>query len=178
MGLFSKSPIGDIAKEIGGVVDDLHYSGEEKAKMKLKFAEIISKANLAQMDVNKQEAKNGVLFVSGWRPFVGWTCGCALAWTFVLSPILQSVVFYVAEFSGQIIDLSGLPTFDLSVMMPVLLGMLGLGGLRTYEKVNGAARVALHDKSIEDVPGAEVAQNKAYKALFNKPMRKGKSRGS
>lgn len=148
MGIFSKSPIGEIAKTIGDTIDDMHYSGEEKADMKMKFAKIVADANLAQMEVNKQEAKNGQLFVSGWRPSVGWTCAAALAWTFVLSPVLQSIVYYIGQFSDIDIDMSGLPVFDLATLMPVLLGMLGLGGLRTYEKVNSVARSSMGEQSL------------------------------
>ena len=73
------------------------------------------------------------MFVAGWRPFIGWTCGVALAYTYVMQPIL---VFILAQ-SGYLVQL---PIMDLTVMMPVLLGMLGLGGLRSFEKFKGVSK--------------------------------------
>jgi len=86
----------------------------------------------AQIDVNKQEAASPSMFVAGWRPFVGWVCGSAFAWAFVIQPLAN---FFLTS-SGHTTQL---PTLNLSQMMPVLLGMLGLGGLRTYEKVQRVA---------------------------------------
>jgi hypothetical protein len=152
MGIFTSSLLGDVIKGVFGVVDDLHMSGEEKADAKFRITQLAAAADIAQIEVNKQEAKSGLLFVSGWRPFVGWTCGSALAWTFVVSPIVNSIAFYVAEFTGNTIDMSGLPTFDLAIMMPVLLGMLGLGSLRTYEKVQGVERKSMTISTDKDTP--------------------------
>lgn len=85
-----------------------------------------------QLDVNTEEAKSTSVFVSGWRPFIGWTCGAAFAYKFVLAPVL---VFGLA-IAGYVYTL---PQIDLTDMLPILLGMLGLGGLRTYEKIKGVA---------------------------------------
>lgn len=182
MSLFTSGIVSDFMKSIFGVVDDLHTSEEEKAEMKFRISALAKSLDLAQIEVNKEEAKSGLIFVSGWRPFVGWTCGAALAWTFVVSPIFQSIAFYIAQFTGRVIDLSGLPMFDLSVMMPVLLGMLGLGTMRTYEKVNGAARVSLGqplNMGAPAVPGKEKAQRSVKDAFATdtRRMRKGKPRG-
>ena len=90
-------------------------------------------ANLAQIQLNKQEAAHKNIFVAGWRPFVGWTCGIALAYHFVLSPIIETILIA----SGLKIDL---PSFEFSQLSSILMGMLGLGGLRTYEKMKGVSR--------------------------------------
>jgi len=87
-----------------------------------------------QMEVNKQEAAHKSLFVAGWRPFIGWTCGIALAWHFVLQPL---ITFLLVLFD---FTLPELPTFDMGSLMTVLMGMLGLGGLRTYEKQKGLTK--------------------------------------
>lgn len=87
-----------------------------------------------QIEVNKAEAGHRSMFVAGWRPMVGWTCGIALAWHFVLAPLLMFVAAYLGA------DLPKLPVFDMDSLMTVLLGMLGLGGLRTYEKKQGLAK--------------------------------------
>ena len=86
-------------------------------------------AMLAQLEVNKTEAAHSSLFVSGWRPFVGWVCGSALAFNFLILPLL--LVFGLG---------ASVPPLDLTTMMPVLMGMLGLGGLRSFEKMKGVAR--------------------------------------
>jgi hypothetical protein len=87
-----------------------------------------------QLEINKAEASHKSIFVAGWRPFIGWTCGIALAWHFVLQPLIMflSVLFGFA--------LPELPAFDMGSLMTVLMGMLGLGGLRTYEKQKGLTK--------------------------------------
>ena len=85
-----------------------------------------------QLDINKVEAANPSVFVSGWRPFVGWVCGSACAWNWIGLPIAK----LIAVILGHPIDLS---PANLSEMMPLLLGLLGMGTLRTVEKINGVA---------------------------------------
>lgn len=89
-----------------------------------------SAAATGQLEVNRAEASNTSLFVAGWRPAIGWTCAAAFAWVFVLAPL----VAYAAALGGYT---HKLPTLDISQLMPVLLGMLGLGGMRTLEKIKG-----------------------------------------
>lgn len=90
-------------------------------------------ASVAQIQVNAEEAKSQSVFVAGWRPWVGWVCGFAFAYTYILQPAIQTLL--VAFHSS--FDPSKLPRVDISEMMPVLLGMLGLAAARTVEKVNG-----------------------------------------
>lgn len=87
---------------------------------------------LGQMEVNKVEAASTDIFTSGWRPFVGWTCGAAFAYKFVLAPFI--VLGLTA--AGHPISL---PVLDFTEMSTILLGMLGLGGMRTVEKIKGVA---------------------------------------
>ena len=89
---------------------------------------------MQQILVNREEAKHRSIWVSGWRPFVGWTCGVALLYHFVLVEIIR---FGVAWYGAQIPEI---PAFDMDSLMTVLLGMLGLGGLRTYEKQKGLTK--------------------------------------
>lgn len=91
-----------------------------------------------QLDIDKQEAASNSVFVSGWRPWIGWVSGMAFAWAFVLQPL---GTFVLASFHHPVV----LPTLDLSQMMPVLLGMLGLGAMRTYEKVQGVPNTMKKD---------------------------------
>lgn len=85
--------------------------------------------DLAQMEVNKVEAATD-LFRGGWRPFVGWVCGSGLAMQFVIGPILT----WATTLAGRSIQF---PVLDLSVLLTLLFGMLGLGAMRTTEKLKG-----------------------------------------
>jgi hypothetical protein len=85
-----------------------------------------------QLDINKVEAASPNAFTSGWRPAIGWICGAAFGIQFVFGPLAS----WGSRLYGHPVDF---PPMDIGAMMPVLLGMLGLGGLRTYEKVKGAA---------------------------------------
>jgi len=87
----------------------------------------------AQLDINKTEAQHNSLFVSGWRPAVGWTCCLGMAANFLIIPMTN---FALALASSNI----SIPLIDLETMLPVLLGMLGLGGMRSYEKSKGVSR--------------------------------------
>ncbi len=112
-------------------------AAREKAKAELlsaQRAQDIEELRLAisadgmQADINKQEAASENLFVSGWRPFIGWVCGVAFAYHFIVQPVLA---FIIAN-SGAAVHL---PQFDMQELSTVLMGMLGLGGLRTIEKI-------------------------------------------
>ena len=87
-----------------------------------------TKLALGQMEVNKVEAGSDDWFTRNWRPFIGWTCGVAFASKFVFGPM----IFVISQWFGHPITL---PEFDFTEMSTILLGMLGLGGLRTIEKV-------------------------------------------
>ena len=90
-------------------------------------------ADQGQMEVNKVEAAHRSIFVAGWRPFIGWTCGAAFSMHFVLLPLIQVASIY-ANFTPPVI------AFDMESLLTVMLGMLGLGGMRTYEKMKGVAK--------------------------------------
>lgn len=85
-----------------------------------------------QLEVNRIEAASSSVFTSGWRPFIGWVCGAACSWNWVFLPMARLVI----QWSGSNIQVS---PADISEMFPLLLGMLGLGGLRTVEKIKGVA---------------------------------------
>ena len=100
------------------------------------LALLASETDLAklQIQVNVEEAKHANIFVSGWRPAVGWCCAAAFAYSYVLLPFAQFLVFTFGT-TSMAEQLALAPKLELSEMMPVLFGMLGLGGLRTVEKV-------------------------------------------
>jgi hypothetical protein len=105
-----------------------------KLQMNGELALLAADTELAkgQMEINKQEAAHRTVFVAGWRPSIGWICSAGLAYQFVLLPILS----WVALAQGIPVP----PPIELSALIPLLMGMLGLGGLRTYEKKNGIAK--------------------------------------
>ena len=125
------SGVGDLATKIRGAI-----TGELPPDARLKLEELSVEAdNLltqGQMKINMIEAQHKSLFVAGWRPFIGWICGFALAWHFLLHPI---VIWYM---SIKLPDLELPPPLDLSQLYPVVLGILGLGAFRTYEKSRNA----------------------------------------
>tara|TARA_R110002020_G_scaffold140519_2_gene312070 strand:+ start:1656 stop:2063 length:408 start_codon:yes stop_codon:yes gene_type:complete len=122
---------------VGEVLDRFFPNKEEKERaqreIEAKLTEHLAQIDLAQLEVNKQEASHRSIFIAGWRPFVGWTCGLALFYTYLAQPIAMFIL-------AQTGDLVQLPHVDLSMMMPVLLGMLGLGGLRSFEKYKGVSK--------------------------------------
>lgn len=110
--------------------DQKNALAHEIATMSEKHAQQLA---MAQIEVNKAEAASGSIFKGGWRPFIGWVCGFAFMYHFVLQPL---IVFGVTT-AG--ITIPPLPEFDMSSLMTVMMGMLGLGGLRTFEKQKGVA---------------------------------------
>jgi len=125
--------IDQLIKPVSKILDKFVADKDLKAKLQHELDTEIHRANLAQIDVNKAEASHKSLFVAGWRPFVGWVCAGALAYHFILQPIL---VFAISVYGISIT----LPEFDMGSLMTILMGMLGLGGLRTLEKVQKVSR--------------------------------------
>ena len=118
---------------IDRVVPDKNAKAKALQDLEHMLVEAETKGQLAQIEVNKIEAGSRSVWTSGWRPFIGWTCGFAMAYAYVVQPIL---VFILAQ-SGYLIDL---PRVELAEMMPILLGMLGLGGLRSFEKYKQSSK--------------------------------------
>ena len=121
------------------LVDNLFTTDEEREQARIKIMSMYQAGQLAQLEVNKVEASSNNAFVAGWRPFIGWVCGVAFAWAFILFPVFT---WLVTAF-GLPVDVTLLPSPDLGEMLPVLMGMLGLGTLRTYEKKHGIAKGAI-----------------------------------
>jgi hypothetical protein len=124
--------------EVGNkVIDRVWPDPAQAAQAKLELMKMQQSGDLAviagQMEINKAEAQNPSVFVSGWRPFIGWVCGSACAWNWIGLPIAKAAAVYFDHPMP-------ISPADLSEMMPVLIGLLGLGGLRTVEKIQGVAR--------------------------------------
>ena len=125
--------IEQLIKPVSKILDKFVADKDLKAKLQHELDTEIHRANLAQIEVNKAEASHKSLFVAGWRPFVGWVCAGALAYHFIFQPIM---VFAISVYGVSIT----LPEFDMGSLMTILMGMLGLGGLRTLEKVQKVSR--------------------------------------
>tara|TARA_R100001594_G_scaffold78199_2_gene112739 strand:+ start:3196 stop:3600 length:405 start_codon:yes stop_codon:yes gene_type:complete len=131
------SLIPSLVPVVGDVLDrffpDKEKAEQAKREIEAQLTTHLAKIDLAQLEVNKAEALSRNVFIAGWRPFVGWTCGLALFYTYLVQPITTFIL-------AQTDTLVHLPNVDLSTMMPVLLGMLGLGGLRSWEKYKGVSK--------------------------------------
>ena len=123
---------------VANILDKFIEDKDQKAQLAHEIATMAQRHAqeqiLSQLEVNKTEAAHRSMWVAGWRPFVGWSCGAAMAWHFILLP----VTLFITSFAG--FEFPELPAFDMDSLMTVLLGMLGLGGLRTFEKSKGLAR--------------------------------------
>jgi roadblock/LC7 domain-containing protein len=122
---------------LGTLVDRLipDKAEAEKARNQLE-AQLVTAANaaaMAQVEVNKVEAGHSSVFVAGWRPSIGWVCAAGLAWAFVLAPI-ASWALVVLGIKAE------LPAIQFDHLFELVLAMLGIGGLRTFEKLRGVAR--------------------------------------
>lgn len=140
------SNLGDLFKEVVGAfkVDPtvkaqlqaaIDQNAAVLAQKELDLDSKIQDAVAAQIDVDKQEASSENVFVAGWRPFIGWICGVGLGCQFIIGPLFTWIATLLKHPTP-------FPTLDLGTLMTLLLGMLGLGGMRTYEK-------------IQQVPGAD-----------------------
>ena len=121
--------IGSIA-ELAGTVIQRMFPDKTKIEQEEMAAALVEVQG--QLDTNKVEAASENLFVAGWRPFVGWVCGSGFAIQFVVGPMCQ----WASAIAGHEVVF---PPLDLGTMMPLLFGLLGLGGMRSFEKMYGVA---------------------------------------
>jgi hypothetical protein len=124
------------------VIDKIFPDPEKKAAAQLELLKLQQTGELAQLaavtslaqgqlSVNAVEAANASTFVAGWRPFVGWVCGFGLAYSAILEPVARFTAAVVYKYSGAF------PPIDTTITMQILMGMLGLGVMRSYDKKNG-----------------------------------------
>ena len=130
--IFSGGFVGSVAN----IIDEFHVSEEEKGKIKIRLKELENQINAKQIDVNLADAKSTATDISGilqrsWRPLIGISCAFAIFWEYVAK---QFTLFFLALFS---IETAPLPSLDLDALMPLVLALLGMAGIRTFEKVKG-----------------------------------------
>ena len=125
------SLVGQLIGPVTGLLDKFIEDKDQKAMLAHKIATMSEEHHQdlmkSQIEVNKVEAASTKLFVAGWRPFIGWTCGLGMFGNFITIPF--------ANFSLALLEVNiVIPLVPLETMMPVLMGMLGLGAMRSYEK--------------------------------------------
>lgn len=113
---------------VGNVLDALFTSDEEKLDKKIVMQRLAQQPGLAQVELNKVEAQHRSLFVAGWRPFIGWVCGVGLLFMFLANPILQ----WLSAKPG--------PELPEDIILELVIALLGLGALRTFEKMKGKSK--------------------------------------
>ena len=126
--LFGGSAGAGAVEAVGNVFDGLFTSDEERLSKKIIMQRLAQQPGLAQVELNKVEAQHRSLFVAGWRPFIGWVCGLGLFNIFIVNPWIQ----WLTEKSG--------PELPLDVIVELVVALLGLGVLRTFEKKIGRAK--------------------------------------
>ena len=128
MGLIDLGDLGSLFKDVReAITGEAIKDPVKKAELEAKLQTIESSLQQGQLEVNKTEAKSNNLFIAGWRPFIGWVGGIALMYSFILSPLIQ--------WGCQIYGLHILPPkIQTDMLFNLVLALLGLGGMRTFEK--------------------------------------------
>ena len=126
--------ISEPVEAIGNVLDKLFTSKDEKLSHEEVRMRLMMQPDLAQVELNKVEAQHRSMFVAGWRPFIGWVCGYALLYNF----IIRDIVSWIIRVYWPLTESP--PELAMTHLMTVLMGMLGLGGMRTYEKLKGVTK--------------------------------------
>jgi hypothetical protein len=137
--------IGDIIKGVGSIADDLFTSDEERLKVALQEKNIEASLIQGQLAVNAKEAEHASVFVAGWRPFIGWIGGLALAYQFILYPLLIWIwslgqaqgwipCHINSEAISQVCTFTTPPVLDSGALFAMLTGLLGIGGMRSFDK--------------------------------------------
>jgi len=119
------------------LIDHFFPDANQAAAAKLELLKMQQNGDLqvmaSQMEINKVEAQNSNLFVSGWRPFIGWGCGVAFLYAALFEPLIRFISTAIFSYSGSF------PSIDTQLTLQILLGLLGLAGMRSWEKKEGVA---------------------------------------
>jgi hypothetical protein len=131
--------LGTLVGDVGKVADDLFTSDEERLKIALEERTLDAELVKGQLEVNKVEAAHQSLFVAGWRPFVGWIGAVALVYQFILYPLFIWG-WTLAKANGMIdAGFETPPVLDGEALFALITGMLGIAGLRSFDKTKGTA---------------------------------------
>lgn len=125
--------IGDVISSVVNLAGDLITTDKERMQLDIDGYNAETKRLESQTDINKIEAASTRLFVSGWRPFIGWICGIAFGYATILEPLLRFASAVWFGYSGAF------PVIDTALTLQALFGILGLGAMRSYDKKQGKA---------------------------------------
>lgn len=129
------NPIVGIIEAVGAVAGDLITTDKERMALEIEAAKVDAQIATGQMEVNKVEAASSSVFVAGWRPAIGWIGASAMAYQFLIYPLLVWL-WTLLQAKGWIPqELKAPPMLDTDALWVVLSGMLGIAGMRTVEKV-------------------------------------------
>ena len=129
--------VSSIVESVGKVIGDLHTSDKERMELELESKRIDQAVDLGQMEVNKVEAANQNLFVAGWRPAIGWVGAGAMAYQFLLYPLLVWAWVWLQAEGYVPKEVKPPPMLDTEALWVILSGMLGIAGMRSFERVKG-----------------------------------------
>lgn len=132
--------VGAIIESVGKVAGDLITTEKERRQLDLEEKRIDQATDLAQIEVNKVEAASNSVFVAGWRPAIGWIGAAAMAYQFLLYPMLLWVWTYLQGAGWIPKELTPPPVLDADQLWVILSGILGIAGMRSFEKSKGVAR--------------------------------------
>lgn len=132
--------VGGIVEGVGKIADDLFTSDEERLRAEIDLKRMDVDVALGQMAVNQAEAQNSSVFVAGWRPAIGWVGASAMAYQFLLYPLLVWGWSLMQAKGWVPAELKPPPMLDTEALWVILSGMLGIAGMRSVEKVKGVAR--------------------------------------
>jgi hypothetical protein len=132
--------IGSVIESVGKVAGDLITTDKERMQLELEGRKLDQAIDLAQIEVNKVEAASSSVFVAGWRPAIGWIGAAAMAYQFLLYPMLLWVWTYLQGTGWIPKELTPPPVLDADQLWVILSGILGLAGMRSFEKSKGVAR--------------------------------------
>jgi len=131
---FLQPLVGPIVNKLVDLIPDPNARAKAKEEFERELLAAVTQASQAQTKINEIEAGHSSIFVAGWRPFIGWVCGVGLLWAFILQPIF---VWSITVFD---LGVTSVPQINSDGLYQLVLAMLGMGGLRTFEKMKGVSR--------------------------------------
>lgn len=132
--------IGSMIESVGKVAGDLITTDKERMQLELEGRKLDQTIDLAQIEVNKAEAAHSSVFVAGWRPAIGWIGAAAMAYQFLLYPLMLWGWTYLQGMGWIPRELTPPPVLDADQLWVILSGILGIAGMRSFEKTKGVAR--------------------------------------
>lgn len=132
--------IGTVIESVGKIASDLITTDKERLEMALREKELDQRLDIAQIEVNKTEAQHNSIFVAGWRPAIGWIGAAAMAYQFLLYPMMLWGWTWMQGTGWIPANLQPPPVLDADQLWVILSGILGIAGMRSFEKTKGVAR--------------------------------------